>query len=98
MKEKKYPVIEEESGFGCMAAEENVLDYANHSEIIQRLVCKGEDSNVMDADVDEEAFPMNSESAVGKLRNAERQFDQGQFLTSEDFFKKTRKLISSYAS
>ena len=98
MKEKKYPVIEEENGFGCIAAEENVLDYANHSEIIQRLVCKGEDSNVMDADVDEEAFPMTPESAVGKLRNAERQFDQGQFLTSEDFFKKTRKLISSYAS
>ena len=98
MKEKKYPVIEEENGFGCIAAEENVMAYANYSENTQIVVCKGEDSKVMDADDAEEAFPMTPESAVGKLRNAELQFDQGQFLTSEDFFKKTRKLISSYAS
>ena len=36
--------------------------------------------------------------AVARLKKAEQQFDNGQWMTGEEFFAKTRNMIDHYAS
>ena len=36
--------------------------------------------------------------AVARLKRAEQQFDNGQWMTGEEFFARTRNMIDHYAS
>lgn len=57
------------------------------------------DDRQMPNDDSEHFFgPATPEQAVDNLREAERQFAAGQWMSGEAFFQKTREMIGHYAS
>ena len=89
MEEKKYPIIEEEDGYGCIKAEEP-MEAVSYMEKTS--------SNVKEFEDMPKFGPSTSEQAVRMLRKAEHQFATGQWMTGEEFFSKTRKMIDQYVS
>lgn len=96
MEEQKYP-IEEEDGYGCMSAAEPMEAMA-YKEIMP----------IDDMELEEETpyneynipslGPTTSEQAINRLRKAEHQFANGRWMTADEFFSRTRKIIDQNAA
>ena len=97
MEERKYPVIEEEDGYGSFTAAEPMGAFAYPKrESVRVLDC---DEDILFNDGEIPSFgPMTTEQAVNNLRKAERQFADGQWMSGDVFFLRTRKMIEQYAS
>ncbi|MBQ8990724.1 MAG: hypothetical protein IJQ60_08870 [Prevotella sp.] len=96
MKEKRYPILDEEDGLGCMKAKEPIgaLAYAETTEDIDLL--DDEDDNI-DWDKMPLIGPATYEEAIAQIEAAEQEIANGEVYDWKDVLKEARQRILSYA-
>ena len=96
MEEKRYPIFDEEDGFGCMTAKEPVgaLSYAETTENIDLL-------DDEDDDIDWDKMPLigpaTYEEAIAQIETAEQEISNGEVYDWKDILEEARQRIMSYA-
>ena len=93
MEEKKYPLIEEEDGYGCMKAAEPI-----ESVTYDKAAANGGEHNLEDAHSMAMPFigPSTYEEATVRIEEAERDIINGDVYEWEDVLKEARQRATKY--
>ena len=93
MKEKKYPKIEEEDGYGCMKASE-----PTEAGAYDKVTTYGVDDGIEDANSIIMPFigPSTYEEAIARIEEAEREIENGDVYEWEDVLKEARLRAKKY--
>ena len=99
MEEKRYPIIEEEDGFGCMTAEEpmGVGTYTEMSSV-DVVLTRGEDEELPQGFNEPFAGPSTYEEAIARIEEAEHEIERGETYDWEDVLSEARQRVRQYAA
>lgn len=93
MEEKKYPVIEEEDGYGCMKAAEPTEVVAYDKVAAYHVEDGIEDANSI---IMPFIGPSTYEEAIARIEEAEREIEDGDVYEWEDVLKEARQRAKKY--
>lgn len=96
MEGKKYSTAEEDS-YGSMTASEPMVAHALSDNMNSDVTLSGDEELLQDCE-SLSLGPSTSAQAARRLKEAERQFATGKWITGDVFFAKSRQMIDSYAS
>lgn len=93
MEEKKYPIIEEEDGYGCMKAAEPMEAVAYNKVSTYDLE---DDIAVACSIITPFIGPATYEEAIARIEEAEREIKNGEVYEWEDVLKEARQSARKY--
>jgi hypothetical protein len=93
MQEKRYPIIDEEDGYGCMKASEPMEAVAYNKAAAYDVEDDIEDaSNIIMPFIG----PSTCEEAIARIEEAEREIENGEVYDWEDVLAEARQRARKY--
>ena len=92
MQEKRYPIIDEEDGYGCMKASEPMEAVAYDKVATYDVEDDEDESNIIMPFIG----PSTCEEAIARIEEAEREIENGEVYDWEDVLKEARQRVRKY--